>query len=55
MYFAVYADSTVAKAGSQGATTVVPATDIPSGRFSVLTDPDGTVFAVIKLNPPAAA
>ncbi|HUC38453.1 MAG TPA: VOC family protein [Acidimicrobiales bacterium] len=44
-------DATVAKAGKLGATTLVPPTDIPPGRFSVLADPEGAAFAVIKMNP----
>ena len=36
-----------------GATTLVPPTDIPPGRFAVLSDPEGAGFAVIKLNPTA--
>jgi hypothetical protein len=50
VYFAVEdTDATVAKAADLGATTLVPPTDIPPGRFSVLTDPDGATFAVIKM------
>ena len=45
------ADATVARAGELGATTLVPPTDIPPGRFAVLMDPDGAAFAVIKMNP----
>jgi uncharacterized protein len=50
-YFAVSdADATVAKAQKLGAKTFVPPTDIPNtGRFAVLQDPQGAVFAVIKL------
>ena len=44
-------DATVAKAADSGATTLVPPTDIPPGRFAVLMDPDGAAFAVIKMNP----
>ena len=44
-------DATVAKAAELGATTLVPPTDIPPGRFAVLMDPDGAAFAVIKMNP----
>ncbi len=40
-------DETVAKATGLSAQTYVPATDIPSvGRFAVLGDPQGAVFAV---------
>jgi predicted enzyme related to lactoylglutathione lyase len=44
-------DATVSKATGQGATALVPPTDIPPGRFSILTDPTGAAFAVIKMNP----
>lgn len=44
-------DATVAKAIELGATSLVPPTDIPPGRFAVLMDPDGAAFAVIKMNP----
>ncbi len=54
VYFAVDdCDATVSKATGLGATTLVPATDIPPGRFAVLNDPSGAVFAVIKTTPPA--
>ncbi|HKP36058.1 MAG TPA: VOC family protein [Pyrinomonadaceae bacterium] len=44
-------DATVAKAESMGAKTYVPPTDIPNvGRFAVLSDPQGGVFNVIKLD-----
>jgi predicted enzyme related to lactoylglutathione lyase len=40
-------DDTVRQATSLGAKTYVPPTDIPTvGRFAVLADPDGAVFAV---------
>jgi hypothetical protein len=52
VYFAVDdADATVSTANRAGATTLLPPTDIPPGRFAVLTDPDGAAFAVIKMNP----
>jgi uncharacterized protein len=52
VYFATDdTDDTVAKASGLGATVLVPPTDIPPGRFSVLADPDGAAFAVIKLAP----
>jgi len=47
-------DATVDKATKLGATTLVPPTDIPPGRFAVLMDPDGAAFAVIKLAPTAS-
>ena len=50
VYFGVDdTDATVSKATELGATTVVSPTDIPPGRFAVLADPDGAVFAVIKM------
>lgn len=52
VYFAVDdTDASFAKASQLGATTFVPPTDIPPGRFAVLSDPDGAAFAVIKMNP----
>lgn len=42
-------DATVARATAAGATVVVPPTDIPPGRFSVMADPGGATFAVIRL------
>jgi predicted enzyme related to lactoylglutathione lyase len=50
-YFAVDdCDAMTAKAGSLGATVHVPPMDIPNvGRFSVLVDPTGAAFAMIKL------
>lgn len=42
-------DATTTKAQQLGAKTLVPPTDIPgSGRFAVLADPQGAVFAVVK-------
>ena len=53
-YFAVDdCDATVEKAKELGGTVVMPPTDIPAGRFAVLTDPQGAVVSVIRLNPPA--
>jgi len=51
VYFAVAdCDATVARAGSLGGKTITPATDVPGiGRFAILQDPQGAVFAVIKL------
>ena len=50
-YFAVTGtDEFVTGATSAGASTVVPPTDIADvGRFSVVRDPQGAVFAVIKV------
>ena len=51
-YFSVEdCDGAVAKATSLGASTFVPAMDIAGvGRFSVLADPQGAVFALIRLS-----
>jgi len=52
VYFAVAdTDAISAQATKLGATTFVPPTDIPPGRFCVMGDPAGAVFAVIKMNP----
>jgi predicted enzyme related to lactoylglutathione lyase len=55
-YFSVPdVDAQVAKAGRMGAKVIVPARDIPTvGRFAWLRDPQGAVFAIIKVMPPAA-
>jgi uncharacterized protein len=52
VYFAVDdCDATVQKASELGASVMKPADDIPEvGRFAVLTDPQGSAFAVIKLD-----
>jgi uncharacterized protein len=49
-------DATVKQAASLGGRTVAPATDIPHiGRYAVLADPQGAVFAVFApSNPPGA-
>jgi len=45
-------DATVSKASELGGSTVVEAMDIPTvGRFAILRDPQGAVFAVIKGEP----
>ena len=42
-------DETVAQAQTLGGGVIVPATDVPDiGRFAVLQDPQGAVFAVFK-------
>ena len=54
VYFAVAdTDATAKKAAELGGEVSVPPTDIPMGRFAVITDPQGAVFTVIKLNQPA--
>jgi predicted enzyme related to lactoylglutathione lyase len=52
-YFAVTdCDATAKKAQELGAVLYVPPTDIPKvGRFSVIRDPQGAVFAIIKVIP----
>jgi uncharacterized protein len=53
-YFAVEdCDETAKRAAASGGKICVPPMDIPPGRFSVLNDPQGGVFTVIKLNSPA--
>jgi predicted enzyme related to lactoylglutathione lyase len=54
VYFAVSdCDASVAKATRDGAEVRVPPRDIPEiGRFSVLMDPQGASFAIIKLLNP---
>lgn len=44
---AVGCDATVDRATGAGATVLLPPTDIPAGRLSVLADPAGATFAVI--------
>lgn len=45
-------DATVKRATELGGKTIVTPTDIPNtGRFSIIQDPQGAVFAVIKLLP----
>jgi predicted enzyme related to lactoylglutathione lyase len=43
-------DATVARAQDLGATPLFPAMDIDIGRFAVLRDPTGAVFAVMSFN-----
>jgi predicted enzyme related to lactoylglutathione lyase len=54
VYFAVSdCDASVAKATKDGAEVRVPPRDIPDvGRFSVLMDPQGAAFSIIKLLNP---
>jgi predicted enzyme related to lactoylglutathione lyase len=50
VYFAVAnTDNTVKRAQELGAKLMMPAMDIPQGRFAVITDPQGATFAVIQL------
>jgi hypothetical protein len=56
VYFAAAdCDASAAKAKELGGRDIVPATDIPNvGRFTVLSDPQGAVFAIIRLDTPPA-
>jgi predicted enzyme related to lactoylglutathione lyase len=52
VYFQVGdADAAVAKVGELGGSVAMPATDVPQGRFAIVNDPDGAVFAILA--PPA--
>ena len=54
VYFAVDdADAAVAKAEKLGASVLAPLMDLPVGRFATLQDPQGAVFAVIRMNQTA--
>ena len=55
VYFAVAdCDATAEKARTLSGEIKVPPTDIPAiGRFSVVCDPQGAVFSIIKLEPAA--
>jgi predicted enzyme related to lactoylglutathione lyase len=46
-------DATHAKALELGATEIVPPQDFPGGRFSILVDPQGGSFAILKTEPEA--
>ena len=49
VYFTVVdADATCARAGTHGGTVLEPIHDIEEGRFAVLADPAGAVFAVFE-------
>ena len=56
-YFAVEdCDASAAKAQALGGGTVVAPTDVPEvGRFAILRDPQGAVFAIIKLTRAGSA
>lgn len=51
-YFAVDdCDASAAQAGSLGGTLIVPPMDVPNvGRFAAIQDPQGAVFAIIRLS-----
>jgi uncharacterized protein len=49
VYFAVEdCDAAADRAGELGGSVSVPPTDIPPGRFAVLTDPQGAVFSILQ-------
>jgi hypothetical protein len=51
VYFAVDdCDASAAKASGLGGATLMPPMDVEPGRFAVLSDPAGAVFAVIKMS-----
>jgi predicted enzyme related to lactoylglutathione lyase len=51
VYFTVTdCDAAVATATGAGGSVMAPAMDIPIGRFAILADPQGAMFAVIKMN-----
>jgi predicted enzyme related to lactoylglutathione lyase len=51
-YFAVEdTDETAAKAAGLGGTVDVPPSDMPPGRFAVLSDPGGAPFTILKPSP----
>lgn len=53
VYFAVAdCNATAEKAEELGGKVAVPPTDIPPGRFAVLSDPQGAMFSVITLAEP---
>jgi predicted enzyme related to lactoylglutathione lyase len=45
------ADATAAKAAELGGSVIVPPFDTPVGRISILSDPQGAMFSVIKTTP----
>lgn len=53
VYFAVDdTDATAARCTELGGTVHVPPTDIPPGRFAVLSDPAGGTFSVLRMTTP---
>jgi predicted enzyme related to lactoylglutathione lyase len=50
VYFAVAdVDAASARAAELGGTVLLPATDFPGGRFSVVRDPQGAIFGMLLL------
>lgn len=51
VYFGVEdVDQSTARATELGGTTLVPAMDFPGGRFSVVRDPQGAVFGLLRMS-----
>jgi predicted enzyme related to lactoylglutathione lyase len=44
-------DAAVGRVTAGGGQVMMPPTDIPPGRFAIVSDPQGAMFALIKLNP----
>ncbi|WP_338200044.1 VOC family protein [Candidatus Nephthysia bennettiae] len=54
VYFAVDdVDESASRASELGGTVMVPPTDTPVGPFSVVRDPHGAAFSIIRLSPPS--
>ncbi|HEY2723263.1 MAG TPA: VOC family protein [Pseudonocardiaceae bacterium] len=52
VYFGVEdTDAAAARAEQLGGTVAGPPTDIPPGRFAVLSDPQGAMFSIIAMTP----
>jgi uncharacterized protein len=55
VYFGVEnCDAAAARVEELGGKVMVPPTDIPPGKFSVVNDPQGAVFSIIAFHPTAA-
>jgi hypothetical protein len=53
-YFGVEdVDAAFASALALGAHEMVPPTDMPDGRFAILSDPEGAVFGLLRMGPGA--
>ncbi|HEX2294120.1 MAG TPA: VOC family protein [Actinomycetota bacterium] len=48
-------DETAARVKDLGGNVFVPPTDFPGGRFSLVTDPQGAAFGIVKAVPPPDA
>jgi predicted enzyme related to lactoylglutathione lyase len=52
IYFAVEdCDASAARVAELGGVVSVAPTDIPTGRFAVVADPQGAFFSIMKMNP----